>query len=107
MDPLNVSDSILETQDASSPANPTPTENQNPSPIQVSGVKAENGSAGKKKSYLWSHFTLIPGRDPKDPMCSCNYCGAQYKCHSRKHGTSSMKVHFEHQCKKKSTQSPG
>lgn len=80
----------------------SPTTEETKTPFVV--IDTENEKVDlknkRKKSIVWDHFTIIKGGDPKNPRCECNYCGAEYACDSRRHGTSSMKVHLEHQCKK-------
>lgn len=41
----------------------------------------------------------MKGGDPDNPRCNCNYCGANYACHSTRVGTSSLWTHFKN-CKK-------
>lgn len=49
-------------------------------------------------SDVWDHFTKIKGGNRKEPRCTCNYCGANYACHSTRVGTSSLWVHLK-KCK--------
>ena len=62
-------------------------------------------TTGKKKpvrkSEVWDHFTIKKGAKSGDERSVCNYCGKDYACSSRTHGTSSMLVHLRKQCKKK------
>ena len=53
-----------------------------------------------RNSTIWDHFTKVEGGDPKDPRCTCNYCGKDYACDSKRVGTSSLWVHLNNQCKK-------
>lgn len=47
---------------------------------------------------MWDHFTKIKGGNHKGPRCTCNYCGANYACHSTRVGTSSLWAHLK-KCK--------
>ncbi|OMO60875.1 putative Zinc finger, BED-type [Corchorus olitorius] len=45
-------------------------------------------------SNVWEHVTRFKGPDGY-PMARCNYCGAPYKAHTKRNGTTSMKNHLE------------
>ncbi|OMO98319.1 putative Zinc finger, BED-type [Corchorus olitorius] len=45
-------------------------------------------------SNVWEHVTRFKGPDCY-PMARCNYCGAPYKAHTKRNGTTSMKNHFK------------
>ncbi|OMO81317.1 putative Zinc finger, BED-type [Corchorus olitorius] len=45
-------------------------------------------------SNVWEHVTGFKGPDGY-PMARCNYCGAPYKAHTKRNGTTSMKNHLE------------
>jgi len=103
--------SSAESESVSMPKEPItlPTPTPSPTPIPNLGTTIENekeeGDSKKrkksqKKSPVWDHFKIIKSGDPNEPRCKCIYCGATYACDSRRHGTSSMKVHIEKQCKK-------
>ena len=75
-------------------------------PVELKSPKKEDDDkqpTSKKKptrtSDVWDHYTKVKGGDPEDPRCTCNYCGADYACHSRRVGTSSLWVHLD-KCKK-------
>jgi hypothetical protein len=60
----------------------------------------EAGDTGNRKpikprSWTWKHFTKI-GRS----RAECNWCGVSYAADSHKNGTSNMKHHLVHQCRK-------
>lgn len=63
----------------------------------------EKPPKSKKKptrtSDIWEYFTKVKDGDPENPRCTCNYCGADYACHSQRVGTSSLWVHLD-KCKK-------
>ena len=52
-------------------------------------------TTSKKRSYLWDHFTKIDRS--KFPKAMCNYCGQAYAFHSKKTGTSTLRMHLESQ----------
>ncbi|KAK1404152.1 hypothetical protein POM88_003757 [Heracleum sosnowskyi] len=75
-------------------------------PIEFKSPKKEADDEAhilKKKpvrtSDIWDYFTKVAGGNPQDPRCTCNYCGADYACHSRRVGTSSLWGHLK-KCKK-------
>ena len=75
-------------------------------PVELKSPKKEDDDkqpTSKKNptrtSDVWDHYTKVKGGDPEDPRCTCNYCGADYACHSRRVGTSSLWVHLD-KCKK-------
>ncbi|KAK1400773.1 hypothetical protein POM88_000378 [Heracleum sosnowskyi] len=89
--------------------NTTPTTTPNTTPIELKSPKKEDvdeSLTDKKKptrtSGVWDHFTKVKGGDTNNPRCKCNYCGADYACHSTRVGTSSLWVHFN-KCKKNPT----
>ncbi|OMO61963.1 putative Zinc finger, BED-type [Corchorus olitorius] len=45
-------------------------------------------------SNVWEHATRFKGPNSY-PMARCNYCGAPYKAHPKRNGTTSMKNHLE------------
>ena len=55
-------------------------------------------TTGKKRSFVWDHFTKTD--HPKFAKAVCNYCGQTYAFHSKKTGTSILRMHLESQCKK-------
>lgn len=59
-------------------------------------VDSQGTSYGRRplKSKAWAHFTKVKDGDPNSPKANCNYCRKTYKCHSQKHGTSSMLYHI-------------
>ncbi|KAM6546253.1 hypothetical protein CsatB_026989 [Cannabis sativa] len=64
----------------------------------------------KGKSDVWLHFTKEdnPPRATEDddeepeqsgvPKCICNYCGSDFHCDSKKHGTSHLWSHLRKVC---------
>ena len=54
---------------------------------------------GKDSFIVWQHFIKLAGFDPNNPRSQCKYCKNQYKCHSKKNGTSGMLQHMK-VCKK-------
>lgn len=83
--------------------NPNLTPNTANTELKSPKKEDDEPLASKKKptriSDVWDHFTRITGGNPLDPRCTCNYCGANYACHSRRVGTSSLWVHLD-KCKK-------
>ena len=61
-----------------------------------------------KGSSVWEHFTkedlplTPPESDPlveaPPPKCQCNYCGSEFLCDTKKHGTSHLWNHFKKVC---------
>ncbi|KAH7862859.1 hypothetical protein Vadar_010393 [Vaccinium darrowii] len=61
----------------------------------------ENGDANAKsqhkranQSMVWDHFHIITEKDDPNPRAACNYCTADYACHTTKNGTSAMRSHL-------------
>ncbi|CAI8586699.1 unnamed protein product [Vicia faba] len=48
----------------------------------------------KPRSWTWEHFTKIGSR------AKCNWCDVTYAADSQRNGTSNLKHHLLHQCKK-------
>ncbi|KAI5427445.1 hypothetical protein KIW84_032747 [Lathyrus oleraceus] len=48
----------------------------------------------KPRSWTWEHFTKIGSR------AKCKWCDVSYAADSQKNGTSNLKHHLLHQCKK-------
>ncbi|KAK1382188.1 hypothetical protein POM88_019923 [Heracleum sosnowskyi] len=75
----------------------------NTTPIEPKIEGDDNPLTLKKKptrtSDVWDFFTKVLPLNPIDPRCTCNYCGADYACHSQRVGTSSLWVHLG-KCKK-------
>ncbi|KAK1372670.1 hypothetical protein POM88_028863 [Heracleum sosnowskyi] len=88
------------TLDSTTP-NPTP----NTTPTELKSPKKEgdeqltNKNKTTRTSNVWAHFKKVTSGDPNNPRCKCNYCGADYACHSTRVGTSSLWVHLR-KCKK-------
>ncbi|KAL8113391.1 hypothetical protein AgCh_020640 [Apium graveolens] len=78
--------------------NTTPTELKSPKQEGDDELNTENMKP-TRTSDVWDHFTKIPKGNPLHPRCTCNYCGADYACHSRRVGTSSLWAHLD-KCKK-------
>ena len=55
------------------------------------------GNASKKRSFGWSHFTIIErgGGGGGEPRVACNYCGTTYVCDSKLDGIIAMKTHIQ------------
>ena len=84
---------------------PKPTPNTTPidlkSPkIEVDGEPPTTRKKPTRNSTVWDYFTKVKDGNPNDPICTCNYCGKEYACDSRRVGTSSLWVHLNNQCKK-------
>ncbi|XP_030486530.2 uncharacterized protein LOC115703164 isoform X1 [Cannabis sativa] len=80
--------------------------------IDLTDTETEEGNNRKKQkvrqqSDVWKHFTMIEGGDPVDPRAACNYCGKDYAADHRKHGTSSLWNHYNHQCEQNSNKGDG
>lgn len=52
-------------------------------------AKAANGKAQNKRanqSMVWDHFSIITEDGDPNPRAACDYCQADYACHSTKNG---------------------
>ncbi|XP_062085714.1 zinc finger BED domain-containing protein RICESLEEPER 1-like [Humulus lupulus] len=67
---------------------------------EVDGEPPTTRKKPTRNSTVWDHFTKVKDGNPNDPSCTCNYCGKDYACDSRRVGTSSLWVHLNNQCKK-------
>ncbi|XP_074347201.1 uncharacterized protein LOC141686035 [Apium graveolens] len=70
------------------------------SPTELESPKKEvDEHLTKKKptriSDIWDNFTKVPSGNPLDPRVTCNYCGTDYTCHSKRVGTSNMWAHLK------------
>lgn len=79
--------------------NPNPPEPAAPIGLGASLPPLSPKQGGKDPSIVWQHFIKLAGFDPKNPRSQCKYCKNQYKCHSKKNGTSGMLQHMK-VCKK-------
>ncbi|KAK4487400.1 hypothetical protein RD792_005969 [Penstemon davidsonii] len=52
----------------------------------------------KKTSWVWDHFETTG--ENEDRKAFCKYCGHEYATHSKVHGTTNLRNHLLHQCKK-------
>ncbi|KAK1394229.1 zinc finger BED domain-containing protein RICESLEEPER 2-like [Heracleum sosnowskyi] len=88
------------TLDSTTP-NPTPdtTPTELKSPKKEGDEQVTNKNKPTRTSDVWAHFKKVTSGDPNNPRCKCNYCGADYACHSTRVGTSSLWVHLR-KCKK-------
>ncbi|KAK1383621.1 hypothetical protein POM88_021356 [Heracleum sosnowskyi] len=78
--------------------NTTPNTAPNTTPVETKIEGDDDPLTLKKKptrtSDVWDFFTKVLPLNPIDPRCTCNYCGADYACHSQRVGTSSFWVHL-------------
>ncbi|KAK1404623.1 hypothetical protein POM88_004228 [Heracleum sosnowskyi] len=101
--PPNPTQNITENTTQKTIPNTTPKKKK---PVKLKSPKKEgdepltNNKKPTRTSDVWEHFTKVKGDDPNNPRCNCNYCGADYACHSTRVGTSSLWVHFR-KCKKR------
>ncbi|KAK1394684.1 hypothetical protein POM88_013740 [Heracleum sosnowskyi] len=101
--PPNPTQNITENTTQKTIPNTTPKKKK---PVKLKSPKKEgdepltNNKKPTRTSNVWEHFTKVKGGDPNNPRCNCNYCGADYACHSTRVGTSSLWVHFR-KCKKR------
>ncbi|KAK1369815.1 hypothetical protein POM88_035907 [Heracleum sosnowskyi] len=101
--PPNPTQNITENTTQKTIPNTTPKKKK---PVKLKSPKKEgdepltNNKKPTRTSDVWEHFTKVKGGDPNNPRCNCNYCGADYACHSTRVGTSSLWVHFR-KCKKR------
>ncbi|WCJ43658.1 hypothetical protein M5689_024384 [Euphorbia peplus] len=66
------------------PPNPNPSKPPLPKEIEASlKPKKKSMKAGSK---AWGHFTKFED-DEGEKKAKCNYCGKEFKCHSRTNGT--------------------
>lgn len=109
---LDTTPNTIPTLNLDTTPNPTPNTTPNLTPnttpvVELKSPKKEGNDdqkVGRKKkptrtSDVWDHYTKVKDSDPEDPRCTCNYCGADYACHSQRVGTSSLWVHLR-KCKK-------
>ncbi|KAH7864443.1 hypothetical protein Vadar_029634 [Vaccinium darrowii] len=69
---------------------------------KAANAKVANGKAQHKRanqSMVWDHFSIITEDGDPNPRAACDYCQADYACHSTKNGTSAMKSHLTYQCR--------
>ncbi|KAK1355225.1 hypothetical protein POM88_048481 [Heracleum sosnowskyi] len=82
---------------------PNPTPNTTPTELKSPKKEGDEQLTNKNKptrtSDVWAHFKKVTSGDPNNPRCKCNYCGADYACHSTRVGTSSLWFHLR-KCKK-------
>ena len=69
-----------------------------PCPPNVS-TTAEATTRGRKRSWVWEHFTMVGGGDSKKARAACKYCGTDYAATSA-NGTKNLIAHILKQCKK-------
>ncbi|KAH7859922.1 hypothetical protein Vadar_007135 [Vaccinium darrowii] len=69
---------------------------------KAGNAKVANGKAQHKRanqSMVWDHFSIITEDGDPNLRATCDYCQADYACHSTKNGTSAMKSHLTYQCR--------
>ena len=52
---------------------------------------------GKLRSVVWEHFTITERENGKPVKAVCRHCSNEFKCDTKKNGTSSMKNHLENE----------
>ena len=81
------------TNDTSDCNQSAPQQGLPPLPHKVSENKSKKG---RKRSYVWDHFTKVKKKKPDDQRrAACNYCGIDYACETEVNGITLMKTHLE------------